>query len=94
MIRPEYYLISVFWPVNKLYVSGDIDGVDLDELRSKALLKNSDRPQIIDGRLLVDRDVSFLGGLTVLKANGKNFSEHLNNVSSWGFFWEKLKVDD
>ncbi|XP_064112419.1 uncharacterized protein LOC135219519 [Macrobrachium nipponense] len=66
--------------VKELYVSGDVDGVNINELQSRVLLKNSAVPQVIDGRLLVDRNVEFLGGLTLETVNGKNWTEHLNNV--------------
>ncbi|XP_068220723.1 uncharacterized protein [Palaemon carinicauda] len=66
--------------VNELYVSGDVDGININELQSRALLKNSAVPQVIDGRLLVDQNLQFLGGLSLESVNGKNWTEHLNNV--------------
>ncbi|KAK7076189.1 hypothetical protein SK128_002233 [Halocaridina rubra] len=66
--------------VNDLHVSGNVDGVNLHDLQSRALLKNSDKPQVIDGRVLLEGEVSFLGGLTLNKVNGKVWSDYLNDV--------------
>lgn len=66
-----------------LNVSGSLDGVALDSLLSRALLKTppSGTLQEVTGYLHITGAVHFAHSLTVHSVNSKHFSSHLKNVS-------------
>ncbi|MPC21231.1 hypothetical protein E2C01_014208 [Portunus trituberculatus] len=65
-----------------LNVSGTLDGVDVNNLLSRALLKTSPPGtfQEMTGHLHVTGSVTFDNSLTVHTVNGKHFVSHLRNV--------------
>ena len=65
-------------------MNGTLDGVDLNNLLSRSLLKTSPPGtfQEVTGHLHVTGAVTFANSLTVYTVNGKHFTSHLRNVSA------------
>nr|XP_053636660.1 uncharacterized protein LOC128691773 [Cherax quadricarinatus] len=66
--------------ITTLNVSGTIDGVNLEDLVKRALLKSSASPQVVTGHVTVTEGVHFSQPPTLDKVNSKNWEKHLNDV--------------
>lgn len=67
-----------------LNVTGKIDGVNLEDLLSLALLK-SGQQQVVSGALVVTGAVHFANTLTLDIVNSRSFTAHLGDVSAQFF---------
>lgn len=73
------------WTVTWLNVTGNIDGVNLEDLLSRALLKSTQQ-QVVSGALVVTGAVHFANTLTLDIVNSHSFTTHLADVSALLFF--------
>ncbi|XP_069180722.1 LOW QUALITY PROTEIN: uncharacterized protein [Procambarus clarkii] len=66
--------------VQSLNVSGTIDGVNIEDLMRRALMKSTTSAQEVTGRVTVTGGVHFQQPPTLAQVNSKNWEKHLNDV--------------
>lgn len=61
-------------------MSGTIDGVNIEDLMRRALMKSTTSAQEVTGRVTVTGGVHFQQPPTLAQVNSKNWEKHLNDV--------------